>query len=98
MLKPTNEWILTKPIKQEEKITDSGILLVTKEEETIKYVEILSFGPEANKHSLLKAGDIVMVPTHTGLKTEHEDTEYEFAKEKNFLCVMEDIKETQGKD
>jgi len=89
MLKPTTDWILTKPLKQKDKVTDSGIVLVTKEPENVKLVEIISFGPGANKDSSLKAGDIVMVPSQTGLKVEHEDEVFEMAKEGNFLGVIE---------
>ena len=89
MLKPTNDWILTKPLPQKDKVTDSGIVLVTNQQEAVKLVEIISFGPAANKDSSLKAGDIIMVPTQTGIKVEHEDEVFEMAKEQNFLGVIE---------
>lgn len=89
MLKPTTDWILTKPVAQKEKVTDSGIVLVTKEEDSTKLVEIVSFGPGANKDSSLKAGDIVMVPTQTGYKVEFDGEAFEMAKEQNFLGVIE---------
>lgn len=89
MLKPTNDWIVTKPLPQKDKITDSGIVLVTKEQESTKLVEIISFGPGANKNSFLKAGDTVMVPLHTGIKVEYENESFELAKEENFLGVIE---------
>jgi co-chaperonin GroES (HSP10) len=88
MLKPTNDWVVTKVVEIEEK-NDNLIRLVTNDKDETKYVEILSFGPEANKYGDLKVGDIVMVPTKSGIKTRHEDVEYEMAKEKNFLGVYE---------
>jgi co-chaperonin GroES (HSP10) len=89
MLKPINDWVLTKPLEKKEKITDSGILLVTKKQDAIKLVEIISFGPDANKNSLLKANQIVMVPSNTGIKVEKDNEVYEIAKEHNFLGVVE---------
>lgn len=88
MLKPTNDWVVTKVVTFEEKCPGK-IHLVTSQVEDTKYVEIISFGPEANKYGDLKVGDIVMVPTKTGIKTKHDDVEYEMAKEKNFLGIYE---------
>ena len=89
MLKPTGEWILTKPLEKDEKVTQSGLVLVTKQQDAVKLVEIISFGPDANTDLFLSEGEVVMVPQHTGLKIEHEDEEYEMAKQENFLGVIE---------
>lgn len=86
-LKPTKDWILTQGV--EEKKQEGLIHLVTKDK-TTKHVRILSFGPEANKSNLMKVGDVVLVPANTGLKHKVGDEEFEFAKEHNFLGVVED--------
>ncbi len=88
MLKPTNDWIVTKPLPKKEKVTDMGLFLLN-QEEPLKLVKIISFGPAANKNSILKAGDIVMVPTKTGISVEYKEETFEMAKEQNFLGVME---------
>lgn len=85
-LNPTKDWILTQ--KVEEKKSEGLIHLVQKEDKT-KHVKILSFGPEANKSNLLKVDDIVLVPAHTGLNHKVGEEEFEFAKEHNFLGVVE---------
>ena len=90
MLKPIGEWILTEAIEQAERTTPSGLVLpVTAAKEKTKLVRIISFGPESNPEGQLKTGDIVLVPSHTGLKVEHENKEYEMAKETNFLGVLD---------
>jgi len=89
MLKPTNDWIVTKPLPKKEDKDSSIIMLNAFKVEPLKLVKIISFGPTANKSSTLKAGDIVMVPTKTGIAVEHEDDTFEMAKEQNFLGVME---------
>lgn len=89
MLKPTNDWIVTKPIVEKEKKTEAGILLVSKLNDPTKRVEIISFGPEANKDGSLKVGDVVLVPTKTGIKVEHENDVFEMTKEKNFLGIID---------
>ena len=91
MLKPTKDWVVTKPLPQkEETVTPSGLILIKDPTPpTTKLVEIISFGPAANKHSSLKAGDIVLVDARTGIATLHDGVTYEMAKEKNFLGVIE---------
>ena len=89
MLKPINEWILTKPVVEKENVTASGLVLIKKQEVATKLVEIISIGPEANKDGSLKAGDIVLVPSHTGIKIKQNNEDYEMAKEANFLGVVE---------
>ena len=85
-LKPTQDWILTQRV--EEKKQEGLIHLVTNQK-TTKEVKILSFGPEANKSNLLKVGDVVLVSSNTGLKHKVGEEEFEFAKEHNFLGVVE---------
>jgi co-chaperonin GroES (HSP10) len=89
MLKPTSDWVVTKVVKEEDTVTAGGLFLVRPLQQTTKCVEIISFGPEANKYGDLKVGDIVVTAVQMGIKTVHEDVEYELAKEKNFLGVVE---------
>jgi co-chaperonin GroES (HSP10) len=86
-LKPTKDWILTQKIVVEE--NKHLVIIPLNGDKDTKHVKILSFGPEANKSNQLKVGDIVLVPAHTGLKHEVGDEEFEFAKEHNFLGVVE---------
>jgi co-chaperonin GroES (HSP10) len=89
MLKPTRDWVLTKNTEDnKEKITASGLVLLRAVNKH-KIVEIVSFGPEANKSKTLKVGDRVLVPLESGVKATHENEEYEMAKEKNFLGIIE---------
>lgn len=88
MLKPTNEWILVEVIKKGEKVTESGLILPGAKDNT-KHVKLLAFGPKANPADLLKKGDTVLCMESHGIKVEHEDKEYEFMKEANFLGVLE---------
>lgn len=85
-LKPTKDWILTQEVKEEEQ---EGLIKLVRKDEPTKKVRIISFGPGANKSNLLKEDDIVLVPVHTGLKHEADEEEFEFAKEHNFLGVVE---------
>lgn len=89
MLKPQSDWVVTKQIKSPEQKPHTLVLVINPAKEQTKFVEIVSFGPEANKENYLKVGDIVIVPEVSGIKTKHEDVEYEMAKEKNFLAVWE---------
>ena len=89
MLRPTSDWILTKAVEVEERKIGL-IIVVSDKKDSTKYVELISFGPDANKSGQLHVGDIVLVPTVSGIKTKHEDVEYEMAKEQNFLGVYEE--------
>lgn len=88
-LKPTKDWILTQVVEVEEKNDSPIIQLKNPKAETVKVVKIVSFGPDSNKSSLLKEGDRVMVLSHTGVKHKSGDDEFEFAKEHNFLGIVE---------
>jgi co-chaperonin GroES (HSP10) len=88
MLKPQSDWILTKVVEVEPRHVGL-IFVVSDKKDATKYVKIVSFGPDANKGKELNVGDIVLVPTVSGIKTVHEDVEYEMAKENNFLGVYE---------
>jgi len=85
-LKPTKDWILTQVVKDEEQ---GGLIKLVKKDESTKKVKVLSFGPDANRSNLLKKDDVVLVMKHTGLKHEVDGEEFEFAKEHNFLGVVE---------
>jgi co-chaperonin GroES (HSP10) len=88
MIKPQSDWILTKVVDVVPRHVGL-IVIVSDKKDATKYVEIVSFGPEANKGKDLSVGDIVLVPTVSGIKTVHEDVEYEMAKEQNFLGIYE---------
>jgi co-chaperonin GroES (HSP10) len=89
MIKSTGDWVLTEVLEEKEKVTDSGIVVVGKQQKSTKVVKIVSFGPEANKESYLKKGDLVLVPANTGVIMKYEDTTYESHKEHSFLGVLE---------
>lgn len=90
MLKPTKDWIVTKPIEVKDTETISGILIPNMyQAQGVKLVELVSFGPGVDAIEELKAGDVVMVPSTTGLPIDHEGTKYEMAKAENFLGMME---------
>ena len=89
MLKPMRNWILTK-VLEEEKVCAGGIIIPNSVKNKTKFVKIIAFGEDSNPNDQLKVGDIVMVPAHTGLKVNHEDKEFEFAKAENFFGVVEE--------
>ena len=89
MLKPTKEWVVVEVLKEEENITPSGLVLLNPIEKKFKKCKIVLFGPEANKTNELKIGDVVLCMKDHGLKVEHEDKQYEFMKEQNFLGIIE---------
>ena len=88
MLKPTKDWIVTKPLEQKEKVTASGIILPGAKE-TVKLLKIVRMGPDANKSGELKVGDIVMADHRAGVKVKDGDEEFELTKESAFFGVME---------
>jgi co-chaperonin GroES (HSP10) len=92
MIKPQKEWILTKIIKTEEKISSGGVILPSMYKDPVKYAQIISIGPEANPTDELKVGDIIICPLKTGLKIEYNNEEYELMKAQNFYGIVEEVK------
>lgn len=86
MLKPMDEWVVTRVVDIEEEKKGKVILLNPIKKE-YKFVQVMDIGPNGNPLDDFKVGDIIMVHTQTGLKVTHEEKDYELHKAKNFFGI-----------
>ena len=94
-IKPTKDYILIEPLKQEEK-TRSGILLPdTADKDRPEQGKVIAVGP-GKKNSKgevmpleVKVGDMVLFTKYGPNEIKVEEVEYLIAKEEDILAILE---------
>ena len=94
MLKPVKDKIVFK-VKEEEKVTDAGIILPDKmKEQEPDIAEVVAIGPgRINRKGkrippCVNPGDKVLIPKYAGHLIEDEGEEYLIGSEKDVLAIL----------
>lgn len=85
MIRPLNDRVVLKLIKDEE-TTKSGIILAANVKEKNNFAVVVSVYSD---DSVLKIGDKVIFESYSGTNVNLDDGEFIIVKEENILCVVE---------
>ena len=93
MIKPLSDRVLIK-MKEEEEMTESGIILASGSKEKPQVAEVIEVGPGEKVDGKIgemyvKKGDKVIVGKYAGTEVKYEGEEYLIVKQEDILAIVE---------